>query len=87
MQPENASGTMKLEIWLTDLVIEPQVTIADNTLRIHLNANQNFGEVLASNDDRIPAVLADHFVKMWEGECPERTFRIIDSSTVVISSE
>lgn len=78
---------MKLEIWLTDLVVEPQVIIADNTVRIHLNAGDNLGRVLADNDDLIPAVLADHFVKMWEGECPERTFRIVDSSTVVISTE
>ena len=78
---------MKLEIWLTDLVIEPQVIIADGTLRIHLNAGDNLGRILSDNDELIPAVLADHFVKLWEGECPERTFRVIDSSTVVISAE
>jgi hypothetical protein len=87
MQPEETSGAMKLEIWLTDLVIEPQVIIDGNTLRIHLNAGANLGQVLADNDEIIPAVLADHFVKMWEGECPERTFRIVDSATVVISTE
>jgi hypothetical protein len=87
MQPEKDSGAMKLEIWLTDLVVEPRVIIDGDTLRIHLNAREDFGKILADNDERIPPVLADHFVKMWEGECPDRTFRIVDSATVVISTE
>ncbi|MFM8867240.1 MAG: hypothetical protein ACKOFZ_03015 [Ilumatobacteraceae bacterium] len=76
---------LKLEIWVTDLPIEPQVVIEGNVLKLHLNASDNLTSVIESSN--VPDVLADHLHQLWEGECPDRIFRIVDDKTVVITTE
>jgi len=81
----NTEATLKLEIWVTDLPIEPQVVIDGNVLKLHLNASHNLASVIQTSN--VPDVLADHLHQLWEGECPDRIFRIIDDKTVVITTE
>lgn len=79
-------GTVKLEIWVTDLDIEPQVIIEGNVLKLHLNAAHHLGDVIEREGARVPEALAEHLRQLWEGECPDRIFRIVDQKTVVITS-
>lgn len=81
----NNEAILKLEIWVTDLPIEPQVVIEGNVLKLHLNASDNLTSVIEKSN--VPDVLADHLHQLWEGECPDRIFRIIDDKTVVITTE
>jgi len=76
---------LKLEIWVTDLDIEPQVVIEGDVLKLHLNASDNLTNVIKNSS--VPDVLADHLHQLWEGECPDRIFRIVDDKTVVITTE
>jgi hypothetical protein len=76
---------LKLEIWVTDLPIEPQVVIEGDVLKLHLNASDNLANVIKNSS--VPDVLADHLHQLWEGECPDRIFRIVDDKTVVITTE
>ena len=85
LRATNAEAILKLEIWVTDLPIEPQVVIEGNVLKLHLNASDNLTSVIESSN--VPDVLADHLHQLWEGECPDRIFRIIDDKTVVITTE
>ena len=78
-------GLLKLEIWVTDLPIEPQVVIEGDVLKLHLNASDNLTNVIKNAS--VPDVLADHLHQLWEGECPDRIFRIVDEKTVVITTE
>ena len=78
-------GILKLEIWVTDLPIEPQVVIEGDVLKLHLNASDNLTSVIEKS--HVPDVLADHLHQLWEGECPDRIFRIVDDKTVVITTE
>ena len=79
-------GDVKLEIWVTDLDIEPQVIIEGNVLKLHLNAAHHLGDVIEREGSRVPEALAEHLRQLWEGECPDRIFRIVDQKTVVITS-
>lgn len=81
----NTEAVLKLEIWVTDLPIEPQVVIDGNVLKLHLNASDNLSSIIEKSN--VPDVLADHLHQLWEGECPDRIFRIIDDKTVVITTD
>ena len=78
---------MKLEIWLTDLEVDPQIHLQDDTLRVHLAVSDNLEHLLASQGSSVPEPLRNHLVQLWAGECPERTFKLVDQSTLLISAE
>ena len=54
---------------------------------MHLNAAHHLGDVIEREGSRVPEALAEHLRQLWEGECPDRIFRIIDDKTVVITTE
>lgn len=78
---------MKLEIWLTDLEVEPQILLQNGTLRVHLAVSDSLEHLLVSQGTSVPEPLRNHLVQLWAGECPERTFKLVDQSTLVISAE
>lgn len=78
---------MKLEIWLTDLDVEPHVTVQEDLVRVHLTVTDDLDGVLDAEADLVPEPLRQHFVRLWAGRCPERTFHVLDRSTLKISSE
>jgi len=78
---------MKLEIWLTDLEVDPQIHLQDGTIRVHLAVSDSLEHLLASKGEAVPEILRNHLVQLWSGNCPERTFKLLDQSTLVIAAE
>ena len=78
---------MRLEIWLTDLQVDPQIHLQDGTLRVHLAVSDNLEQLLESQGSNVPEPLRNHLVQLWAGDCPERTFTLLDQSTLLISAE
>ena len=75
---------MKVEIWLTSLVVKPVVAVGEDSVRVYMNMSDDFDKLMFLNRDRIPSPLDDHLRLLWAGEVSDRTFEMPNESTVVI---
>lgn len=73
-----------LEIWLTSLLGEPAVHVNHDSIRVYLHVADDLDQVLATQGTQIPPPLDSHLRLLWAGECPARSFEVVDESTVVI---
>jgi hypothetical protein len=73
-----------LEIWLTSLMNEPAVHVNEDLIRVYLHLADDLDHVLATHGTQIPAPLDSHLRLLWAGECPTRSFEVVDESTVII---
>lgn len=77
---------MRLEIWLTDLDVDPDVSCLDGVVRVRLRVTESLEQVLKDQGHEVPEPLRDHLIQLWAGECTPREFKVIDNSTLLISS-
>jgi hypothetical protein len=77
-------GMPALEIWLTTLLSEPRVQMNEAAIRVYLHAGEDFDHVLSTHGMEIPRPLDDHLRLLWAGNCPQRSFEVVDDSTVDI---
>ena len=78
---------MRVEIWLTDLDVVPDVVFHDEVLKVRITLRDNLEAVLENSVKTVPEVLRGHLINLWAGDCPDRQFQIIDESTVLITRD